>query len=214
MRVIPLAVMIWRWTGEPNTRDTKQLLLIFFVLFPCACANLFPRAHALILRRNGLLAVLVAAKRISSILSRFIHSPDPEPGPTKCQLRSVSCKVLHVVKLALQFHDRCMCADSSVYFDHTHLKTPSSKDDVIEIVKEAVDGGRKVRVVGSGHSWSSVAMSDDIIVSLWNYTGIVSGSRVQCSLCFYPKLYWNPSTEILPCRTLAPLNTVLIGTLY
>lgn len=68
-----------------------------------------------------------------------------------------------------------VCADSSVYFDHAHLRTPSSKDDIITIVKEAVDGGRKVRVVGSGHSWSSVAMSDDVIVSLWNYTGIVSG---------------------------------------
>lgn len=81
-----------------------------------------------------------------------------------------------------------VCADSSMYFDHAHLKTPSSKDDIITIVKEAVDGGRKVRVVGSGHSWSSVAMSDDVIVSLWNYTGIVSGSCVQRSLHSYPNL--------------------------
>ena len=65
-------------------------------------------------------------------------------------------------------------ADASVYFNHAQLKTPSSKDDIIKIVKAASDMGQKVRVVGSGHSWSAVAASEDVLVSMWNYTGIVS----------------------------------------
>ena len=65
-------------------------------------------------------------------------------------------------------------SDSSLFFDHAHLITPSSKAEIVEVVRSAAERGQKVRVVGSGHSWSSVALSDDILVSLWNYTGVVS----------------------------------------
>ena len=68
----------------------------------------------------------------------------------------------------------CVSADASEFFSHAHLLTPSSKDDVIEIVNRAVERGQKVRVVGSGHSWSAVAVPDDILLSFHNYTGIVS----------------------------------------
>ena len=65
-------------------------------------------------------------------------------------------------------------ADAAVYFDHAHLRTPSSKADIVRIVQSAAERGQKVRVVGSGHSWSSVAVSKEILLSLWNYTGVVS----------------------------------------
>ena len=60
-----------------------------------------------------------------------------------------------------------------MYFSHAHLRTPSSKEDIVDIVKTAAEKGQKVRVLGSGHSWSSVAVSDEVLVSLWNYTGLV-----------------------------------------
>ena len=75
-------------------------------------------------------------------------------------------------------YTRIRFSDGSVYFSHAHLKTPSSKDDIITIVRTAAARGEKVRVLGSGHSWSTVAVSEDVLVSLWNYTGIVSG--VKC----------------------------------
>lgn len=68
-------------------------------------------------------------------------------------------------------------ADASVYFSHAHLRIPTSKDDVISIVRSAMEKGQKVRVVGSGHSWSAVAASEDVLISLYNYTGIVSDSN-------------------------------------
>ena len=64
--------------------------------------------------------------------------------------------------------------DSTVFFNHERLLAPSSKDEIIDVVKKAAEEGLKIRVVGSGHSWSSVAASDGILVSLWNFTGIVS----------------------------------------
>ncbi len=48
---------------------------------------------------------------------------------------------------------------------HTYF-LPGNTDDVQAIVKRAVAEGRKVRVVGAGHSWSAVAATDDFMVSL------------------------------------------------
>ena len=75
-------------------------------------------------------------------------------------------------------------ADAAVYFDHAHLRTPSSKADIIRIVQSAAYRGQKVRVVGSGHSWSSVAESEDILISLWNYTGIVSYYNIYTGVLY------------------------------
>ena len=71
---------------------------------------------------------------------------------------------------------------SGVYAD-TNLLLPRSKEEIVWIIKsvaathrEAKEDsrhgsgrGRRIRVVGSGHSWSSVAKSDDIQMSLENY---------------------------------------------
>ena len=46
--------------------------------------------------------------------------------------------------------------------------------DIIDLVKSAVANDRKIRVLSSGHSWSEIAVSDDISVSLHNFTGLVS----------------------------------------
>lgn len=41
---------------------------------------------------------------------------------------------------------------------------PENRDDVVEIVREAEQLGLPVRAVGSGHSWSDVAMTDGCLV--------------------------------------------------
>ena len=41
-------------------------------------------------------------------------------------------------------------------------------------MKFAAENNRKLRVIGSGHSWSGVAASNDIQVSLKEFTGIVN----------------------------------------
>ena len=65
-----------------------------------------------------------------------------------------------------------------IYSD-TNLLLPRSKEEIAWIVrsvavtnqKASVDGGRgrRIRVVGSGHSWSKVAKSSDIQLSLEKY---------------------------------------------
>ena len=62
--------------------------------------------------------------------------------------------------------------DGLVFFDHSNLYTPSSEADMVKLVRWAARDGRKMRVVGSGHSWSTVANSPDILVSLCNHKGM------------------------------------------
>ena len=50
--------------------------------------------------------------------------------------------------------------------------TPNSIEEIIAIVKNAKKNQRKIRVVGSGHSWSKLVPSGDILLSLNRLTGI------------------------------------------
>ena len=64
-------------------------------------------------------------------------------------------------------------SDGTVYFNHDNLKSPTTKDEIIEVVKFAAENGRKIRVLGSGHSRSALALSEDILVSLHKFKGLV-----------------------------------------
>lgn len=50
--------------------------------------------------------------------------------------------------------------------------TPSTLQEIVNIVRSANDQGRKLRVLGSGHSWSPIATSSDILLSLVHYSGV------------------------------------------
>lgn len=44
--------------------------------------------------------------------------------------------------------------------------TPASEAEVIALLREADRGGRRVKPIGSGHSWSEIAVPDDVLVDL------------------------------------------------
>lgn len=52
-------------------------------------------------------------------------------------------------------------------------KTPASEGEIVDIVTAAAERGETVRVAGSGHSFSPVVPSDEILISLEQYTGLV-----------------------------------------
>jgi L-gulono-1,4-lactone dehydrogenase len=52
-------------------------------------------------------------------------------------------------------------------------RLPASEDEVVEIVRAAAREGRKVRVVGAGHSWSEIAAPHEIALSLDRMQGVV-----------------------------------------
>ncbi|MEK5477312.1 D-arabinono-1,4-lactone oxidase [Paenibacillus sp. FSL R5-0407] len=51
---------------------------------------------------------------------------------------------------------------------------PASIDEVVEVVKACAAEGRKLRVVGTGHSFTRLVQTDDVLVSLDQLQGVIS----------------------------------------
>ncbi len=61
----------------------------------------------------------------------------------------------------------------------SNILLPTTKEEIVHMVKSAlvptsndvraIDRRHKIKVIGSGHSWSRVAVSDDLQMSLNNY---------------------------------------------
>ncbi|GAA2414407.1 D-arabinono-1,4-lactone oxidase [Nonomuraea africana] len=71
------------------------------------------------------------------------------------------------------------------------VRTPSSVEDVARAVREAAESGRRVRMVGTGHSFTGVALTDGIMLRPQRLTGIRSitrdnGSSSVCVLAGTP----------------------------
>lgn len=54
---------------------------------------------------------------------------------------------------------------------------PESEEDIINIVHRANEHGKKIRVVGSGHSFSNLVETNDYILSLDNFRGIIEVAK-------------------------------------
>ena len=72
-----------------------------------------------------------------------------------------------------------------------------SKDEIVTLIKHAYDKKLKVRVLGSGHSWSPIATTDGVLISLYHYHGLVSHDVVK------------KQVTVRGGTTLAEINTLL-----
>ena len=57
----------------------------------------------------------------------------------------------------------------------------STHDDVVSVVRRARDSGKRVKVVGTGHSFSGIARPEEVVLSLSNLRGIVSIDRTSAT---------------------------------
>jgi FAD-linked oxidoreductase len=62
----------------------------------------------------------------------------------------------------------------SVRSTPTDILFPTSEEEIVEIVKKASKEEKKIRVIGSGHSFSRIVEIDEILVSLDKMQGIIS----------------------------------------
>ena len=60
-----------------------------------------------------------------------------------------------------------------VQFSPQKIVYPHSEEEISAIVKKCAATQKKLRVVGSGHSWTPLVETNDILMSLDNYQGIV-----------------------------------------
>ncbi len=61
----------------------------------------------------------------------------------------------------------------NVVANPTEVHTPRSEQEVVTLVNRIIKEGKKVRVVGSGHSFSKVAASNQVLVSLDEMQGLI-----------------------------------------
>lgn len=65
----------------------------------------------------------------------------------------------------------------NVQWNPYQIAYPSSEDDIKELVLKALNNTKKIRVIGTGHSFTSLCVTDETLVSLDNYQGIVSVNK-------------------------------------
>ena len=50
---------------------------------------------------------------------------------------------------------------------------PESEEAIQQIVKSALDKKQKIRIIGSGHSFTKLCVTNDILITLDKYQGLV-----------------------------------------
>ncbi|MEM8863796.1 MAG: FAD-binding protein, partial [Chloroflexota bacterium] len=62
----------------------------------------------------------------------------------------------------------------NLQFAPQSIRYPDSLEAIVDLVNEAREAGRRVRLVGSGHSWMPLIETEDVLVSLDNWQGVES----------------------------------------
>jgi FAD-linked oxidoreductase len=62
----------------------------------------------------------------------------------------------------------------NLQFSPQHIAKPDSIEAMVDIVQQARKQGRKVRMVGTAHSWMPLIETNDVLVSLDNWQGVES----------------------------------------
>lgn len=54
------------------------------------------------------------------------------------------------------------------------VETPWTTPELYRVIREAIANGRRIKAIGSGHSFTGIALADDIQLDLSNYTGVIA----------------------------------------
>lgn len=65
----------------------------------------------------------------------------------------------------------------NIIFNPSEVEYPTSETAIQQIVLKAANDRKKVRIIGSGHSFSALVKTEDVLISLDKYQGIVSTNK-------------------------------------
>lgn len=88
----------------------------------------------------------------------------------------------------------------------TSIETPRSEDELIRIVRQAADRGERVKVPGSGHSFTPAAVTDGRLVRIEALKGIYSVDREKRQVRVGAGTTLNELNRILAAEGLAMAN--------
>ncbi|MEM6800432.1 MAG: D-arabinono-1,4-lactone oxidase [Bacteroidota bacterium] len=65
----------------------------------------------------------------------------------------------------------------SVQWHPQSIEKPDSEAEIQQIVRKAAEKEQKIRVIGTGHSFTRLCQTEDILISLDNYQGLIEVDR-------------------------------------
>ncbi|TMB97081.1 MAG: FAD-binding protein [Chloroflexi bacterium] len=83
---------------------------------------------------------------------------------------------------------------------------PASEDQLLESVRKAIDRDQRVKVVGSGHSFTGIALTDGRLISLENYQRVLETDREKMQVRVQAGIRLSRLYEELAVRNLAVPN--------
>jgi L-gulono-1,4-lactone dehydrogenase len=86
------------------------------------------------------------------------------------------------------------------------VHAPSTEEELVQIVREAAANGERVKVVGAGHSFTAIALTDGHLVSLDNYQQILRTDAVSGRVTVQSGIKLHRLNEELDRRGLAMPN--------
>ena len=76
----------------------------------------------------------------------------------------------------------------------------------MEVVTNAYENNRKIRVLAAGHSWSEIAQTEDIMISLHKYRGLVSLNKENLEITVKAGTKLSEISDLLEAEGLAMIN--------
>jgi len=86
------------------------------------------------------------------------------------------------------------------------IDAPSSEEEIAQIVRDAAAAGQRVKVVGSGHSFTAIALTDGRLVQLDNYQRVLKTDAVKGQVTVQAGIKLHRLNEELDRRGLAMPN--------
>jgi len=83
---------------------------------------------------------------------------------------------------------------------------PTSEEGIVELVKQAGSSGKKIRLVGAGHSWSSIVCTDSWLVNLDRLNAVVKIDRQSKQVTVQAGMRLKELNELLSLNKLALQN--------
>ena len=116
----------------------------------------------------------------------------------------ITCLLLHFNHEYIDCH--IFLLDGRIIFNLHNCETPSTENEIVQIVKNAYNNNRKIRVVAAGHSWSEIAQTEDIMISLHNYSGLEEVDKVNKLVTVRAGTRLNHLSSLLEEHNLAMIN--------
>ena len=69
----------------------------------------------------------------------------------------------------------------TVKFTPKHIFYPTTHEEVVDMVKKAAQNHQGIRIIGSGHSWTNLVDTEDVLLSLDKLQGIESLDKANCT---------------------------------